>query len=104
VFPAHSIMVIICLVVCGMCKSGSTIDQAFATDEEKQRLRDKFWTQVRDLVARSIADGRLAGADLMQRAVPPPPSLMELLAGRKASRAGTGNVKDMQDMAYLLYM
>jgi hypothetical protein len=87
-----------------MCASGLTIDQAFATDEEKQRLRDTFWTQVRDLVARSIADGRLAGADLMQRSAPPPPSLMELLAGRKASRAGTGNVKDMQDMAYLLYM
>lgn len=59
--------------------TGSTIDQTFATDAEKEALKKRFWTTVQQLV------GENKDAALFR-----PP--------KKA------NVKDMQDMSYLLYI
>lgn len=59
--------------------TGSTIDQAFATDAEKEALKKRFWTTVQQLVG-----------DNKDAALFRPP--------KKA------NVKDMQDMSYLLYI
>jgi len=58
---------------------GSTIDQAFATTAEKTALKIRFWSTVQQLVGDNV------DAELFK-----PP--------RKP------NVKDMQDMSYLLYI
>jgi hypothetical protein len=73
--------------VLNLC-AGSTIDQSFATEGEKQQLQKQFWGGVQDIVKSQTDAG----------------SPYNLLKPAKVAPGKVQNAKDIQDMAYLLYI
>lgn len=62
-----------------MLCTDSTIDQSFATAEEKNLLHGKFWSQVKRIIGNNP----------------------DAVLFKPVKRS---NVKDMQDMSYMLYI
>ena len=71
--------------------AGDSIQHSFATAAEKLHLHGRYWSKVRALVQSSQAEGSAV-------------ELIKTSSGSGAVPIKKGNVKDMQDMAYLLYI